>query len=142
MTEADIALVQRTLERAAKIAPHVAATFYSELFALDSSLRPMFKGDMVAQGAKLMSMLADIAGSLGNADDLDAKVRELALRHAGYGVQSQHYTLVGTALIRTLRHELGADFTPELRSMWVAAYQRVADAMRKVAYGAGAERQP
>lgn len=140
MTDAEVELVQRTLERAVKIAPHLTRTFYSELFAIDPTLRSMFKTDMIAQAEKLLIMLADVVDALGDADDLDAKVHDLAVRHASYGVQPQHYQPVGVALLRALRHELGAEFTPELRAVWARAYQRIADAMCNAAYGTPAPR--
>ena len=37
--------------------------------------------------------------------------------------------------MRTLKHELGADFTAEARAAWTAAYQQIADVMREAAYG-------
>ncbi len=135
MTPREIELVQRTFARAARIGPHVAATFYAELFAIDPAVRSLFKADMIAQGEKLMATLAHIVGGLGAEGANLPLLRELALRHVSYGVESRHYTAVGTALMRTLKHELGADFTAEARAAWTAAYQQIADVMREAAYG-------
>jgi nitric oxide dioxygenase len=136
MDHRQIELVQMTFARAAKIGPHVAATFYSELFAIEPALRPMFKGDMVAQGEKLMAMLGQIVAGLNQPETILSSARELALRHVDYGVEAHHYVMVGTALMRTLRHELGAELTPEARAAWAAAYQLLSDVMREAAYGA------
>ncbi len=64
MDARQIELVRLTFARAAKLGPHVAATFYSELFAIEPALRPMFRGDMVVQGEKLMTMLSQIVDGL------------------------------------------------------------------------------
>jgi hemoglobin-like flavoprotein len=64
MTPDQIDLVQHTFARAAKIAPHLASTFYAELFAIDPSLRALFKTDMIAQGQKLMTMLGQVVDHL------------------------------------------------------------------------------
>jgi hemoglobin-like flavoprotein len=61
----------------------------------------------------------------------------LAIRHVAYGVEERHYTLVGTALLRTLQHELGRDFTPEARAAWLAAYGALSNVMREAAYDPG-----
>jgi hemoglobin-like flavoprotein len=53
-------------------------------------------------------------------------------------VEAHHYGLVGTALLRTLRHELGSEFTNETRAAWVAAYAFLADEMRAVSASARA----
>ena len=60
MDQRQIELVQRSFARASRIGPHVAATFYSELFAIDPSLRALFKTDMIVQGQKLMNMLDQV----------------------------------------------------------------------------------
>lgn len=142
MDQRQIQLVQSSFARAARIGPHVAATFYGELFAIDPSLRTLFKTDMIVQGRKLMEMLNYVVTGLGDADAMLPQVRELALRHVAYGVEAHHYAMAGTALLRTLRHELGSEFTMEARAAWAAAYQLISDAMREAAYGAAASRSP
>lgn len=134
MTPQQIALVQTGFARATRLGPHLAATFYAELFAIDPSLRAMFKGDMIALGEKLMSTLDIAVKSLDQPEALTPTLQALAIRHVDYGVEPQHYAIAGTALMRTLRHELGADMTPEARQAWAAAYQWISDTMRDAAY--------
>ena len=136
MDPRQIELVQQSFARASKHGPHVAATFYAELFTIEPSLKPMFKGDMIVQGQKLITMLSQIVSGLSDPEAILPLARELALRHVGYGVEPHHYGLVGTALLRPLRHELGAEFTAETRAAWATAYQLLADVMREAAYGA------
>jgi hemoglobin-like flavoprotein len=132
------ALVQSTFERATRLGPHFSATFYSELFVIDPSLRRLFSGDMIRQGEQLMLFLAHIVYGIDRLDEILPAVRDLGARHVGYGVEARHYAMVGTALIRTFRHELGADFTPEARQAWTAAYKLMSDAMCEAAYGVSA----
>jgi hemoglobin-like flavoprotein len=141
MDRRQVELVQQTFDRASRMSAHVAATFYAELFAIEPSLRAMFKSDIIVQGEKLMNTLRVVVGGLNTPDTIVPAMRDLAIRHVSYGVEARHYALVGTALMRTLRHELGADFTPEARAAWVAAYQFVSDTMRQAAYP-NAERAP
>src|SRR6185503_8967152 len=105
------------------------ATFYAELFAIDPTLRAMFKGDMIVQSEKLMKTLRALVEGLASPDAMLPVVRQLAVKHLDYGVEARHYATVGTALLRTLRHELAAEFTPETREAWAAAYQFLADVM-------------
>lgn len=135
MDSQQTALIQRTFDHARRIGPHFAATFYNELFLLDPAVRRMFSGDMVRQGEQLMAFLGYIAAGIRDPETILAAVRELGARHVGYGVEARHYPLVGTALIRTFRHELGAEFTPEARAAWTAAYKVLSDAMIEAAYG-------
>jgi len=136
MNQRQVELVRHSFARASRIGAHVAATFYSELFVIEPSLRALFKGDMIVQGEKLMAMLGQVVASLDQPEAIVPAARELAIRHVGYGVESHHYAFVGTALMRTLRHELGPDFTQETRAAWIDAYQMLSDVMREAAYGA------
>lgn len=132
--QSQIDLVRHTYARATRIAPHLAATFYSELFAINPALRSLFEGDMVAQGKKLMDTLTFIVANLHDPEALLPAVRALAINHTFYGVEAHHYDAVGTALLRTLRHELGPTFTDEARAAWSAAYGVLSQAMRDAAY--------
>lgn len=142
MTPSQVELVQTSFARASKIGPHVAATFYAELFAIDPTLRKLFKSDVIVQGQKLMTMLTQIVDGLSTPETMLPVARDLAVRHVAYGVESHHYATVRTALLRTLRHELGAEFTSETRVAWIAAYEVLSDVMREAAYGRSAELHP
>ena len=137
-----ISLVQQTFERTWPISAHVTATFYAELFALDPDVRGLFKGDMIVQGEKLMRMLSEIVRALPDPESVMPRLRELAVLHVSYGVEARHYGLVDKALMRTLKHELGAAFTPEAREAWQAAYATLSRAMCEAAYGRPASPAP
>lgn len=129
MNPRQIELLQSTFQRVMRISPHFAATFYAELFALDPNVRAKFTGDMIRQGQALMATLGHIVETIGAPEEMGPALRELAVRHVGYGVEAQHYPLVGTALLRTLKHELGREFTQEARDAWAAAYKIVSAIM-------------
>lgn len=135
MDKRQVELVQHTFARASRLGPHVAATFYAELFLIDPSLRRLFSGDMIRQGERLMASLRYIVAGISDPDSILPTVRSLAVRHIAYGVEAQHYPMVGVALLRTFKHELGRDFTPEAYAAWAKAYKLLSDAMCEAAYG-------
>lgn len=135
MTPKQIKLVQSSFGQIVPIREQAAELFYQKLFSLDPALRPMFKGDMTLQGAKLMSALTFVVGALNKLDTILDEVRLLARRHVGYGVEARHYTLVGAALIGTLEEAFGKDFTPDLREAWTAAYATLSGAMIEATRG-------
>ena len=47
-----------------------------------------------------------------------------------YGVRTEHYTVVGSALLWTLEQGLGARFTPAVREAWASAYGLLANVMQ------------
>ena len=80
-----------------------------------------------------MQMIGTAIGLLGRADQLVPALEALGRRHAGYGVQDEHYETVGTALLWTFEQELGPAFTPEVREAWTQLYIIVATTMREAA---------
>ena len=134
MTPRQIELVQRSWVQVLPIADEAAQLFYTRLFYLDPSLRPMFRGDMTEQGTKLMSIIDFAVQSLGQRERLLPGLRSLGRRHVGYGVCDQHYDTVAQALLWTLARGLGAAFTAEMKQAWIAAYTVLAGTMREAAH--------
>ena len=130
-----VSLVQKSFEKAATLGEKVAEIFYAELFAIDPALRSMFKGDMKEQGKKLLTTLAFVVRSLHTPEKIIKAAQQLAVKHIDYGVTAEHYTLVGNALLRTLKKGLGEAYTPELHEAWVAAYKTLSGVMKEAAYG-------
>ena len=134
MTPAEKRLVQTTFAQLVPIADQAAALFYSRLFEMDPSLRPLFKTDLQEQGRKLMTMIDVCVSGLDRLDQLVPAVESLGRRHAGYGVTDAHYETVGGALLWTLEKGLGVDFTPDVKAAWTSVYTVLATTMK-----AGAE---
>lgn len=133
MTPRQILLVQQSFTKVAAIRETAAALFYDRLFAIDPSTRALFRGDLAAQGAKLMAALATVVQSLDRLDLVLDDIRSLARRHVGYGVRDAHYASVGAALLWTLEQGLGDDFTPDVREAWACAYDALSSTMREAA---------
>jgi hemoglobin-like flavoprotein len=133
MTPQQIALVQASWKSVQPVAGRAAELFYARLFALDPSLRLLFRGDMKEQGRKLMSMISVAVNALARIDALVPAVQALGRRHAGYGVEERHYDFVGDALVWTLKQGLGDDFPRETEDAWRAAYGVLASTMRDAA---------
>ena len=131
MTPEQIALVQASWRRVQPIADQAAALFYSRLFALEPSVKRLFKGDMKEQGRMLMMMIGGAVRGLANPPALIPVLKDLGARHLGYGVEERHYDTVGTALIWTLQKGLGEAFTDQVCEAWVAAYQLLAGVMQQ-----------
>ena len=133
MTPQQIALVRSSFAEVSPIADSAAKLFYSRLFELDPSLRPLFRNSLDAQGSKLMNMIAGAVCLLDQPEKLMPVIRNLGRRHTAYGVEDQHYETVGTAVLWTLEKGLGAAFTPEVENAWIAVYGVLADNMKMAA---------
>ena len=138
MTSNEIALVQETWKKVLPIADTAAELFYNKLFALDASIKPMFKGDMKEQGRKLMTMIGTAVAGLNRLDQIVPAVQDLGRRHAGYGVNDGHYDTVASALLWTLEQGLGDAFSPDVKQAWVTVYTTLAGTMKDAAHKAAA----
>jgi hemoglobin-like flavoprotein len=124
-------LVQKTWEKVLPISESAATRFYSRLFELDPSTRPLFAhSNMPEQRKKLMNVIDMAVNGLDTLDKLIPAVRNLGRRHVSYGVTHEQYSSVGSALIWTLEQGLGTDFTPEVREAWTTVYALLADTMK------------
>lgn len=133
MTGDQVKAVQESWRKVLPISATAAELFYSRLFVLDPSLQALFKGDMKAQGRKLMAMIGAAVAGLNDLPKLVPAVQDLGRRHGGYGVKDQHYETVGAALLWTLEKGLGDGFTPDAKSAWTQVYGVLATTMKGAA---------
>lgn len=133
MTPRQVELVQETFNRVRPAARETAAAFYARLFEIEPSLRSLFRSSMEEQGQKLITTLALAVAGLQKLDELIPALQMLGRRHVAYGVEDEHYALVGRALLDTLESGLGDAFTPETREAWSHAYDLMAQVMQQAA---------
>jgi hemoglobin-like flavoprotein len=137
MSPETVTHVQSSWAKVLPIAEQAAELFYGRLFEVYPEVKPLFKGDMQAQGRKLMTMLNTAVNALTNLEAIVQPVKDMGARHARYGVGSADYGKVADALLWTLAQGLGDDFTPEVKGAWVEVYTLVADTMQAGAAEAG-----
>ncbi|MBI3898028.1 MAG: hemin receptor [Gammaproteobacteria bacterium] len=133
MTPETVRLVQDSFSKVVPIAPQAGALFYKNLFSIDPNLKSMFKGDINAQGEKLMQLLGTAVNQLNDLDRLVPILQDLGKRHAQYGVQDSHYETVGAALLITLAQGLGDAFTAPVKNAWTDVYGVMARTMKDAA---------
>jgi hemoglobin-like flavoprotein len=131
VSSAQITLVQDSWAKVLPIADTAADLFYTKLFEIDSSLRPMFPEDMAGQKKKLMQMLAAAVNGLNDLGALVPVVQDLGKRHVGYGVKAEHYATVAAALLWTLEQGLGDAFTADVKEAWTTVYTVLATVMQE-----------
>ena len=116
------------------IADVAARLFYGRLFELDPTLERLFRHtDMDKQRKVLMQTLAVVVANIDRLDTVIPAVQALGRRHAGYGVEVEHYATVGRALLWTLEQGLGEAFTDETAYAWADAYRRLSSVMIEAA---------
>ncbi len=135
MTPEQIQLIQSSWAQIAPQSDQAAQLFYRRLFEIAPEVKPLFKGDMTEQGAKLMKMLNTAVYGLERIDEILPAIQAMGRRHLDYGVKDEHYDRVGEALLWTLAQGLGDGFTDEVKAAWTDAYALLAEAMKTAAAG-------
>lgn len=92
--------------------------FYGRLFELDPAIRTMFHGDIDRQGLKLMQTLGVVVDKLAKFEELTPTLRILGQRHKAYGVKTEHYDLVGQAMIWAVGQTLCVGPASEVLQAW------------------------
>lgn len=127
---------QRLKSSFAVVAQHgdeVPLFFYASLFLSHPETREMFPIAMAGQRDKLVNALGYVVSNVDNLDALAPFLQQLGRDHRKFTVTAEHYPAVGSSLLTTLEHFLGADWTPELAADWEAAFGLVASVMKEAA---------
>lgn len=103
--------------------------FYERLFIAAPEVRGMFSDNMERQVRKFLQSLHVIVASLGCTEKAVPMLKRLGERHRDYGVEPDHYPVVGGVLIETLEEALGDAFTQEARAAWADAFAQIASIM-------------
>lgn len=129
MTPEQIKLVRSSWEQVRQV-EQTAERFYDRLFDIYPELKPLFRGDMKEQGAKLVKMITMAVSSLDNLENLRPIISHSGNRHAALGVTREDYDKVAEALLSTLAYFHRDEFSEELLSAWIAAYTEIASIMK------------
>jgi hemoglobin-like flavoprotein len=134
----EISLVQETFDRLWPTAK-TAELFYTRLFEIAPQIRPMFRNipNMTEQADKFTATLAMLVWNLDDEAKLLPAIETLAKQHVFYGVEPEHYVTLGEALMWTLEHRLGAEWTEATAAAWARAYRVLSRHMIEHAYAPG-----
>ena len=134
MTPRQVRVLKESWARVAPNFDHLAAMFYSRLFELDPTIRPLFPNDMKAQERKFADLLSVIVHGWEYLDDLLPALIDLGRRHRSYRVTDRMYGTVGKSLLWSLKQELGDGFTVEVEEAWAETFNTLAEVMKSAAY--------
>jgi len=81
---------------------------------------------------KVIGAIDKVVGMLSSRlEDLVIFLTDLGQYHALYGILPAHYSIVGEALINTLKTALSEEFTETVKESWLGAYELISSTMIK-----------
>jgi NAD(P)H-flavin reductase/hemoglobin-like flavoprotein len=129
----DVARLKWSWSLAEQLGDQAALHFYSTLFLISPETREMFPIGMAGQRDKLLGALGRIVSNVDATDELVGFLQQLGRDHRKFGVVAEHFPSVGEALIATLAHFLGDQWTEELARDWIEAFGVVSKVMIEAA---------
>ena len=147
MTPEQTRLLAETFKKLEGRLPELGAAVYAKLFELSPESRPLFKGDMEEQNAKLAKVFAEFVRvktrskhflpvTKSGGEAVIPGVGPMGTRHQErYGVTASHYGHMRVALLHALERLLGKDYNAEVAAAWSETFDMLADAMQKHAGG-------
>jgi nitric oxide dioxygenase len=131
----DYELLNESLGLVAPVADQLIGSFYDRVFAEHPEVRPMFPADMTVQKESLLKAVVALVTNYDRREELVPYLEALGLRHVRYGVSTEHYPVVGQALLATLAQVAGEHWTDEYEGAWARAYTFAAETMQAGASG-------
>ncbi|MBI5927180.1 MAG: hemin receptor [Aquabacterium sp.] len=122
LTESEKESIRETVAAAKQGIDKLVDDFYTRLFDLEPSLRPLFATDLSDQKKKLVSMLVSIVSLLDKPEQLLVAARALGKRHTAYGVSREDFEPVGNALIGALASAAADQWDFDKEQAWVHLY--------------------
>ena len=129
-------MVRLIRESYAVVEPHadeVAKFFYGTLFSIAPHTRELFAANMEVQRSRLLRALVHFIQMVDKPDELLPFLRQLGRDHRKFGVITQHYEAVGTALLAAIKRYAGDAWTDQVERAWAEAYTVMASAMTEAA---------
>jgi NAD(P)H-flavin reductase/hemoglobin-like flavoprotein len=129
VTALDTSRLQTSWDLVAQHGDQVPLFFYSTLFVTHPHTRDMFPLSMEGQRDKLVTALGRVVSHVDRLATVTPLLEQLGRDHRRFSVTRDHYPAVGRALVATLEHFLGGDWSDDLAADWTAAYEAVAAVM-------------
>ncbi len=129
ISERQIELVTSTFHEFSLLGNSGGIRFYERFFETTPHLSKLFDNDIERQAKMFLQALSVIVNSLSSTERAARVLKRLGDIHHSYGVEPDHYTLLGTALIETIRESLGDNFSDEANEAWTAAFRLISSVM-------------
>ncbi|MDR5857492.1 NO-inducible flavohemoprotein [Caballeronia sp. LZ062] len=119
--------------------------FYATMLKEYPEVRPMFNQAHQASGAQQRALANGVLMYARHIDELEklgGLVGQIINKHVALNIQPEHYPIVGSCLLRSIREVLGAEIaTDAVIKAWAAAYGQLADLLIGLEEGIYSERE-
>jgi NAD(P)H-flavin reductase len=140
--EFDALIVKETFAHVMADAQNAMEYFYARLFVHSPEIRAMFPLAMSDLRERVFSALAQLVWSLDSPESCATYLGQLGRDHRRFGVKDKHHEAFFDALLATVEHFSGPEWTAAARTAWEAALDGAAAVMRAAAAADAAHQPP
>lgn len=130
LTQAQLDVIKATVPVLDAGGEALTRHFYERMFRENPEVQSFFNPAHQKTGGQQRALAAAIcayAKHIENPGVLASAVELIAHKHASLGIQAQHYPIVGSNLLSSIKEVLGDAATPDVIDAWAAAYNQLAD---------------
>ncbi|MEX0614621.1 MAG: globin domain-containing protein, partial [Methylophaga sp.] len=130
MNSAQINIVKQTMPVLQEHGETLTRRFYENMFSNNPEVKRFFNPAHQQTGTQQRALAGAICAYAANIDNptaLSGAVDLIAHKHVSLGIQPEHYPIVGSNLILTIKEVLGDAANDEVLEAWTAAYGQLVD---------------
>ncbi len=126
----DVETLESSFALLAPQAEELVRRFYEELYRRAPAVKPLFNNTTPeSQQTKLLAALKLVIENVRKPEALAPALTAMGERHQGYGVLADHYPIVASALIDTMKDMAGEAWTETIEAAWSQALSVIAKVM-------------
>jgi nitric oxide dioxygenase len=132
LTSAQVQIIKATVPVLAEHGNTITTKFYADMIEAHPELKNIFNNTHQATGHQPRALAGALYAYAANIDNLGAlspAVELICHKHVSLYIRPEHYDIVGTHLIKTMKAVLGEAATPDILDAWGAAYWQLANLM-------------
>lgn len=125
-----ITTIKATAPVVAQHAEDITAYFYPLMFREYPEVKAFFNQSHQSSGAQpraLANAVIAYAQNIDNLAVLESAVERIVQKHVSLGITAEQYPIVGTCLLKAIKHVLGDAATDDIMQAWEAAYNQLAN---------------
>lgn len=107
----------------------ITTTFYKNMFKNNPEVKPLFNMDRQSSGEQPKALAMTVLAAAENIDNLSAllpAVKKIGEKHCDRLIKEEHYPIVGSNLLISIKEVLGDAATDEVIDAWGKAYGVIA----------------
>ena len=135
LTEAQKLLIKNTVPVLREHGVDLTTHFYKRMLGNNAELKQIFNRGHQEAGKQQHALATAVLAYAENPSILKNALIHIANKHVSLNIRAEHYPIVGSHLLASIREVMGSAATDELIDAWGVAYQQLAQLLIDMEFG-------